>query len=209
VLRFTTATRIWPTNNISERGVRPLKPSRRSPAAWPATTSPRTAWTSGATSTQPASTARTPWTPRTTSCSAGPGDRQHKRSPSPPAWFGELDGLADEKFRERIMWLSFRDLAEAIGKLIADPGRSPASRPILLSELVALYEADGLLSADDTVVVAARAAVAGVPVARGIYLPAQPVVPRRPEVLRLLRRRRHPAAHTAHPRVPRRRPFHP
>ena len=129
MLRFTTATRIWPTNNISERGVRPLKPSRRSPAAWPATTSPRTAWTSGATSTQPASTARTPWTPRTTSCSAGPGDRQHKRSPSPPAWFGELDGLADEKFRERIMWLSFRDLAEAIGKLIADPGRSPASRP--------------------------------------------------------------------------------
>jgi hypothetical protein len=41
VLRFTTDTAIWPTNNISERGVRPLKPSRRSPAAWPATTSPR------------------------------------------------------------------------------------------------------------------------------------------------------------------------
>ena len=32
VLRFTTDTSIWPAN-ISERGVRPLKPSRRSPAA--------------------------------------------------------------------------------------------------------------------------------------------------------------------------------
>jgi hypothetical protein len=29
VLRFTTATSIWPTNNISERGVRPLKTQQK------------------------------------------------------------------------------------------------------------------------------------------------------------------------------------
>ena len=49
--------------------------------------------------------------------------------PARPTWFGELDGLADEEFRERVLWLSFRDLAEAIGKLIADPARVSVSRP--------------------------------------------------------------------------------
>jgi transposase len=29
VLRFTTGTSIWPTNNISERGVRPLKTQQK------------------------------------------------------------------------------------------------------------------------------------------------------------------------------------
>jgi transposase len=29
VLRFTGDTRIWPTNNISERGVRPLKTQQK------------------------------------------------------------------------------------------------------------------------------------------------------------------------------------
>jgi transposase len=29
VLRFTTDTSIWPTNNISERGVRPLKTQQK------------------------------------------------------------------------------------------------------------------------------------------------------------------------------------
>ncbi len=59
VLRFTTETRVWPTNNISERGVRPLKPSRKYPAGSPAKKPPRTGWTSAATSTPHASTART------------------------------------------------------------------------------------------------------------------------------------------------------
>jgi len=37
VLLFTTDTRIWPTNNISERGVRPTKTTRtRSGLTWPA-----------------------------------------------------------------------------------------------------------------------------------------------------------------------------
>jgi hypothetical protein len=31
VLRFTADTRIWPTNNISERGVRPLKTQQKIP----------------------------------------------------------------------------------------------------------------------------------------------------------------------------------
>jgi len=47
VLLFTEDTSVWPANNISERGVRPLKTS----------------------------TAATPWTSCTTSCSAGPGAR--------------------------------------------------------------------------------------------------------------------------------------
>ena len=59
----------------------PSRPSRKSPAAWPATTSPRTGSTSEATSTPPASTARTPWTSCTTSCSAGHGGRPPGHSP--------------------------------------------------------------------------------------------------------------------------------
>ena len=43
--------------------------------------------------------------------------------PVRPAWFETLDGLADATYRERILWFSFRDLAEAIGKLITDPAR--------------------------------------------------------------------------------------
>lgn len=79
--------------------------------------------------------------------------------PVRPAWFETLDGLADATYRERILWFSFRDLAEAIGKLITDPARVTGEQTrFLLAELVSLYEADGLLSADDTVVVAARAA---------------------------------------------------
>jgi hypothetical protein len=77
--------------------------------------------------------------------------------PVRPAWFDKLDGLAD--VGDRILWFSFRDLAEAIDKLITDPARVVGEQTrFLLAELVALYEADGLLSADDTVVVAARAA---------------------------------------------------
>jgi hypothetical protein len=79
VLRFTTDTGIWPTNNISERASARSRPSRRSPAAWPATTSPRTDWISAATSTPPASTARAPWTSCTNSCSAGPDDRTEQQ----------------------------------------------------------------------------------------------------------------------------------
>jgi len=81
VLRFAKDTRVWPTDNLSDRGVRPLKPSRKYPGARPATTSPRTASASAATSTPPASTARTRWMSCTTSCSAGPGGHPHRHSP--------------------------------------------------------------------------------------------------------------------------------
>ena len=75
-----------------------------------------------------------------------------------PSWFDELDGV-DEAVRDRVLWLSFRDLAEAINGIIVDPVRLIGEQTkFLLSELVALYETDGLLSNDDTVVVAARAA---------------------------------------------------
>jgi hypothetical protein len=80
-------------------------------------------------------------------------------SPIRPPWFDKLDGLADETSGQRIFWFSLRDLAEAIDKLITDPARVVAEQTrFLLAELVALYEADGLLSADDTVVVAGRSA---------------------------------------------------
>jgi hypothetical protein len=78
--------------------------------------------------------------------------------PDRPAWFGQFDGV-EERVRERIVWLSFRSLADAINEMIANPARVIGEQArFLLAELVALYEADGLLSADDTVIVAARAA---------------------------------------------------
>jgi hypothetical protein len=46
--------------------------------------SPRTASISAATSTPPASTAATPWTSCTTSCSASPGDLRSRHSPRNP-----------------------------------------------------------------------------------------------------------------------------
>jgi hypothetical protein len=62
VTRFCDDTRIWPANNISERGVRPVKTSRKPLGGSPARTSPRTASTSAATSTPPANPAATSWT---------------------------------------------------------------------------------------------------------------------------------------------------
>lgn len=78
--------------------------------------------------------------------------------PARPSWFDVLDGV-DEAVCPRVLWLSFQDLAAAIGSVTADPARLLGEQArYLLTELVALFEADGLLSADDTVVVAARAA---------------------------------------------------
>jgi len=78
--------------------------------------------------------------------------------PARPVWFADLDGVSDS-VASRVLWLSFRDLAEAITAVTADPARIVAEQTrFLLSELVALYEADGLLTNDDAVVVAARSA---------------------------------------------------
>jgi len=56
----------------------------------------------------------------------------------------------------RIAWLSFSRLATAIEEL--SEGLFSEQTRFLLAELVALFEVDGLLTADDTVIVAARAA---------------------------------------------------
>jgi len=61
--------------------------------------------------------------------------------------------------REQVLWLSFKDLADAITGIAADPTRLIGEQTrFLLTELVALFEADGLLTNDDAVVVAAKSA---------------------------------------------------
>jgi hypothetical protein len=78
--------------------------------------------------------------------------------PERPAWFATLDGM-DTAVRDQVLWVGFRDLADATNSIIADPTRLLGEQTrFLLSELVALYEIDGLLTSDDTVIVAARAA---------------------------------------------------
>lgn len=76
--------------------------------------------------------------------------------PTRPPWFDELDGIEQDR-RERVLWIGFRDLADAMTQVIGDPTRTVGEQTrFLLSELVSLYETDGLLSFDDTVIVAAR-----------------------------------------------------
>lgn len=78
--------------------------------------------------------------------------------PVQPAWFEILDGV-DESVRDRVVWLSFASLAEAIRGVTSDPTRLVSEQTrFLLGELVALFDADGLLTTDDTVVVAAKTA---------------------------------------------------
>jgi hypothetical protein len=78
--------------------------------------------------------------------------------PVQPAWFDELDGV-DEAVRGQIIWFSFASLADVIRALLSDPTRLVSEQTkFLLTELAALYEADGLLTNDDTVVVAAKSA---------------------------------------------------
>ena len=75
-----------------------------------------------------------------------------------PKWFDELDGI-DEAVRDQVLWLSFRDLADSFTQAIMDPTRLLGEQTkFLLNELITLFEADGLLTTDDTVVVAARSA---------------------------------------------------
>jgi hypothetical protein len=75
-----------------------------------------------------------------------------------PAWFDDLNGVAED-VQPRVLWVSFRDLADHITAAIEDPARLQGEQTrFLLAELVALYEHDGLLTADDTVIVAAQAA---------------------------------------------------
>jgi hypothetical protein len=92
--------------------------------------------------------------------SSDPNARLFVLTPDPvtPSWFERLDGVKDA-VREQVLWLSFKDLAEAISGITADPTRLIGEQTrFLLAELVALFEADGLLTNDDVVVVAARSA---------------------------------------------------
>lgn len=78
--------------------------------------------------------------------------------PLVPRWFYELDGV-DDTVRGQVAWLGFRDLAEAVREVVNSPGRLLGEQTrFLLTELVAMYEAEGLTATDDTVVVAARSA---------------------------------------------------
>lgn len=58
---------------------------------------------------------------------------------------------------DRVVWLSFTQLAQAIDAIVVDPSE-PASEQqrFLLRELVSFFEAEGLVGVDDTVVVAGR-----------------------------------------------------
>lgn len=66
--------------------------------------------------------------------------------------------------RGRIIWLSFLMLKETITRIIAEAVSGATTQQVsehtrfLLAELVNLFESEGLCSADDTVVVAARSA---------------------------------------------------
>ena len=48
--------------------------------------------------------------------------------PTQPAWFAELDGV-DPQARDRVLWLSFRDLATAIEAVVGDARGCWVSRP--------------------------------------------------------------------------------
>ena len=79
--------------------------------------------------------------------------------PVRPAWFDGFGGSIESAVAARIIWLSFRQLSAAIEELVSDPGRLLGEQTrFLLSELVQLFETDGLLTNDDTVIVAARSA---------------------------------------------------
>lgn len=76
--------------------------------------------------------------------------------PQQPDWFNHLDGV-DKQVMDRIAWFSFAKLTTVIEQLMSDPTRLLSEQTrFLLSELVSMYAADGLLTYDDTVVVAAR-----------------------------------------------------
>jgi hypothetical protein len=78
--------------------------------------------------------------------------------PVRPAWFDVLDGVHPDA-QPRIIWLSFKHLADAIRSVIENPTRVVGEQTrFLLGELIALYDTDGLLTFADTVIVAARSA---------------------------------------------------
>jgi hypothetical protein len=75
-----------------------------------------------------------------------------------PSWFENPDGLA-EGTGGRIHWFSFAQMADSILTVTSDPLRMIGEKTrFLLLELVSFFDAEGLLSSDDVVVVAAGTA---------------------------------------------------
>jgi len=73
-----------------------------------------------------------------------------------PSWLAAPNDV-DAGVVPRIVWFSFAELTRAIRAVLEDATRLvPEQTRFLLGELIALYESDGLLSVDDTVIVAAR-----------------------------------------------------
>lgn len=79
--------------------------------------------------------------------------------PVRPAWFDSFGGTIEATVAARIIWVSFRQLALAVEEITSYTGRLLGEQTrFLLSEMVQLFETEGLLTSDDTVIVAARAA---------------------------------------------------
>lgn len=74
-----------------------------------------------------------------------------------PDWIRQREfGLVDDEISDRVVWISFRSLVDTIlERVSSNSTQSSENERFLLRELAALYENEGLLSADDTVVVAA------------------------------------------------------
>jgi hypothetical protein len=79
--------------------------------------------------------------------------------PARPAWFDRFDSDVDREVASRVIWLSFRQFATTIEEISSDATRLLGEQTrFLLAELVQLFEDDGLLTDDDTVIVAAHRA---------------------------------------------------
>ena len=72
--------------------------------------------------------------------------------PEPPVPIGRIDD-------PRVVWIGFGLLAQAIDGVVQDPSELASEQQrFLLRELIAYFESEGLLTVDDTIVVAARTA---------------------------------------------------
>lgn len=81
----------------------------------------------------------------------GAGDWLFVLTPDPPVpeWLTEPDGVS-EQARGRLVWVSFAWFAASVREALSDPDRVIDARShVLLAELVRLYDAEGLLHADD------------------------------------------------------------
>lgn len=79
--------------------------------------------------------------------------------PIRPPWFDDLDEERGHQVASRIIWISFRSMATAMDEIASDPTRLLGEQTrFLFAELIQMFEVDGLLTNDDTVIVAARRA---------------------------------------------------